>query len=504
MVKFRPPMRISPSTLSLVCGYFSILLGSLVILGWFINSHYLIQTSQNYVPMQFNTALGFVLGGVGLFFSNNSKIQQAHVTGFILLAVGSFTILQFVFDADLGIDQLFFHHYITINTSHPGRMAPNTAICLILTSLSLFAVSKSKGNLFSNGMLFSGVAGGIISSLGLIALLGYLTDLKPAYGWGDHTPMALHTAIGFSMQGIGITAFAWKNEPKKIFGSPQWFPILITAGEITFSLFYSDALSSEEKPYLSTIVFNSGILLVFLTNLAIFFFRKYKASLENQLIDFRQKFKAIENRIQSERDDDRADIAREIHDDLGQSLTVLKFGLSRLEEDFPENKRSLQNEIRPMLAVIDDAIKCVQRIALNLRPPVLDELGFVEAVSLRIGLFQSNSKIQCETEISPECHRINQELALALFKIIQEALTNILRHSNADKVKITLKIINNFILLTIMDNGIGIKKNQITNPESLGLLGIRERVEKFGGEFVIVGIPNMGTRLEIKIPLDGK
>ena len=164
--------------------------------------------------------------------------------------------------------------------------------------------------------------------------------------------------------------------------------------------------------------------------------------------------------------------------------------------------QSIKNEIRPMLAVVDDAINCVQRIASNLRPPVLDELGFLEAVSLRIGLFQSNSKIQCETEISKNCNRINQELALALFKIIQEALTNILRHSKANKVKITLKTINNYILLTIIDNGIGIKKDQITNPESLGLLGIRERVEKFGGEFFIAGIPNEGTRFEIRIPLD--
>ena len=180
--------------------------------------------------------------------------------------------------------------------------------------------------------------------------------------------------------------------------------------------------------------------------------------------------KTIENQIQSVREDDRADIAREIHDDLGQSLTILKFGLSRLQEGFPKSKQSIKNEIRPMLAVVDDAINCVQRIASNLRPPVLDELGFLEAVSLRIGLFQSNSKIQCETEISPECNLIHQELALALFKIIQETLTNILRHAKADKVKITLKTINNFILLTIIDNVIGIKKDQITNPESLGLL----------------------------------
>ena len=497
-------MKISPSTLSLVCGYFSILLGSLVILGWFINSHYLIQTFQNYVPMQFNTALGFVLGGIGILFSNNSKILKAHITSFILLAVGSLTLLQYVFNVDLEIDQLFFHHHITINTSHPGRMAPNTAICLILTSLSLFAISKSKGNLFSNGILFSGISGGIISSLGLIAFLGYLTNVEPAYGWGDHTMMALHTAIGFFIQGIGITAFAWKNEPNKIFGSPKWFPFLLTAGEITFSLFYSDALSSEEKPYLSTIVLNAGIFLVFLTNFAIFFFRKHKSLLEKQLIDFHQKSKTIEHQIQSVRQDDRADIAREIHDDLGQSLTVLKLGLSRLQEKFPQSKSSLQNEIRPMIAVIDDAIKCIQRIATNLRPPVLDELGFLDAVSLRIGLFKSNSKIHCEMDFSPECNHVNRELALALFRIIQEALTNISRHSKANKVKITLGTKNKFIFLKIVDNGIGIRKDHIDDPKSLGILGIRERVKILKGEFDIIGIPKDGTRLEIKIPLEEK
>ena len=330
--------------------------------------------------------------------------------------------------------------------------------------------------------------------------------------------MAFHTAIGFFVHGVGIITFVWKNEPKNFLNFPQSFPTLLTVGELTFSLFYSGALYEEEKPIYSNIALTFGILLIIVSNIILYFLRKLKPSVKNNsfvLTPFNKisienpssegnldppPSENIYNQLQSILQSEREKIARDIHDDLGQSLTILKLGLYRLKSEFPKNLKTIQDQVQPLINLIDETINSVQRIALNLRPTKYDELGFINVTLLKAEIFQHNTGIQCITNIPPRCQNIDREIALSLFRIIQEALTNISRHSKANQAEINLMVHNENILLKIMDNGIGITEDQINHSKSLGISGMTERVKSLGGKFNIIGIPNEGTQINIIIP----
>lgn len=163
-------------------GALTTLLGVVVIVGWQTNNVTLVQVLPTFVPMQYNTALGFVLCGLGLLLVIFGKTRSAATVGALAAIVGIATLLQYIFGVDFGIDQFFHDHDITVKTSHPGRMAPNTAVCFALVGLAIVARA-----LLRRPQLRSAVSV-LLSSLalafGTVALAGYLGGLETAYGWG--------------------------------------------------------------------------------------------------------------------------------------------------------------------------------------------------------------------------------------------------------------------------------------------------------------------------------
>ena len=182
-------------------GCLSVFIGTMVIFGWFIKSESLIQIHHSFVPMQFNTALGFVISGLLWIFVFLKQSKNIAISGGILFLIGSLTLSQYLFAFDLGIDQLFMKHYITTKTSHPGRMAPNTAVCFILTSLSgLISLRLSK----STTSIWEHIAPVILLlTFSGVPFLGYLLKQESAYGWQTYTRMAVHTSVGFLILGTG-------------------------------------------------------------------------------------------------------------------------------------------------------------------------------------------------------------------------------------------------------------------------------------------------------------
>lgn len=181
------------------------LLGLLVLIGWHTANEQLIQVLPIFVPMQYNTALGFLFAGLGLLVI---ILNQHDLLGKILFsivgAIGLLTILQYLLGISFGIDEILMEHYITVETSHPGRMAPNTALCFLLTSVAIIlALSKEYKKI-----RISGVLGSLVFGLGLVAFVGYLINMEVTYGWGKLTNMAVHTALGFMTMGTGITSFS--------------------------------------------------------------------------------------------------------------------------------------------------------------------------------------------------------------------------------------------------------------------------------------------------------
>ncbi|MDC0345039.1 CHASE domain-containing protein, partial [Alphaproteobacteria bacterium] len=182
---------------SLLC----LLMGLAVMVGWHTHNTSLIQISDSFAPMQYNTALGFVASGLGLFFLSSQWLFPSLLSGFFLFILGIATLSQYIFGIDLFIDELLMKGYIFTKTSHPGRMAPNTALCFLIFGTILLnkffhQASKHKHivTIFLSLLIF------VMSSL---ALLGYLIDVEEAYGWTNLTRMAFHTSLGFFALSMG-------------------------------------------------------------------------------------------------------------------------------------------------------------------------------------------------------------------------------------------------------------------------------------------------------------
>jgi signal transduction histidine kinase len=198
------------------------LLGFTVLFGWFTGNVSLTKVDPAFVPMQFNTALGFLLCGTGLFALCFGWYRTAAILGILLVALGALTLIEYLLGVQIGIDELFMKHPHDPLTSHPGRMAPNTALCFLLSGSSLiFGMVEyhrtSKGSMIA---LLSALTLG----LGTVSFYGYFAGVETAYGWGNLTRMALHTAAGFIGFGAGLIAWVWTRVHPTPGMIPHWFP----------------------------------------------------------------------------------------------------------------------------------------------------------------------------------------------------------------------------------------------------------------------------------------
>jgi signal transduction histidine kinase len=206
-------------------------------------------------------------------------------------------------------------------------------------------------------------------------------------------------------------------------------------------------------------------------------------------------------RLEFVREEERRRISREIHDELGQALTGLKMDLSWLAAKPPEDRQSLVDKVAPMLDLVDGTVQTVRRISTELRPGVLDDLGLVAAVEWLVEDFRTRSRIECRFMSGLKGAAPDPELSTALFRILQEALTNVIRHAHASRVTINIQEDAGMILLEVEDNGKGITERDISDPRSLGVLGIRERVLLLGGDAHFSGSEGKGTVVTVRVPL---
>jgi signal transduction histidine kinase len=231
---------------------------------------------------------------------------------------------------------------------------------------------------------------------------------------------------------------------------------------------------------------------------------------EKELEDSTKKLRALSSYQQKVREEERLNIAREIHDQLGQDLTVLKMdlamiGKNTLKQFINKNDsdyKKLSDELKSMSLNIDEIINKVRKISTELRPDILDKLGLVEAIEWHAGEFAKRSKIKCITELEDVDINFDPEKSISIFRIFQETLTNAARHSEADEIKIDLKVQNGWMILRVSDNGNGITEQEINNGTSLGILGMKERVLILGGIFNIKGEKDKGTIVDLKVPIN--
>ena len=227
--------------------------------------------------------------------------------------------------------------------------------------------------------------------------------------------------------------------------------------------------------------------------------------IEDELRVSKKQFQDLSGHLQSVREEERKDIARELHDELGQILTALKIDLVRLGEQSRAAEKTLsipetKNRITAMLIIVDAAMDITRKIVAELRPGVLDELGLAAAMEWQTSEFQKRTKIVCELEIEFNEYEDCQNLKTTAFRILQECLTNIARHSGANRVHITLRDEGHEIFFQIEDNGRGFDEQALKNQRSFGILGMRERARLLGGTVEISRAEPHGTLVAVSIP----
>jgi PAS domain S-box-containing protein len=214
-------------------------LGGLVVAGWLTVAVALIQVLPGLPPMQYNTALAFMICGAALLTAALELRRPTALLGGLATLIGCATLWQFLFQSDLGIDDLLVETYVLTGVPNPGRMAPNSALALTLVGLGL--VGLSRGRASRHWHLFPALLGSIVIALGTAALVGYAAGVPAAYGWGHFNRMAVHTALGFILLGGGIVGLAWNEARAHPGETPTWLPALaaVAVGTVTLCMWYA-------------------------------------------------------------------------------------------------------------------------------------------------------------------------------------------------------------------------------------------------------------------------
>lgn len=226
-----------------------------------------------------------------------------------------------------------------------------------------------------------------------------------------------------------------------------------------------------------------------------------RKKIENELKSSEERLRNLSLHLQNAREEEKTAIARDIHDEFGQALIVLKMDTHWLKDKLSWNHKPLIEKTVSMLLLIDKTLHAIRRISSELRPAVLDKLGLIEAIKWQAEEFQKRSEISYALFLD-ESITMEKSRSIIVFRIIQEILTNIARHSNAANARISLKRKNNHIILTAKDNGRGITKKEINSQHTFGLIGMKERILGLGGKITIKGIPEEGTSITVYIPLN--
>lgn len=221
---------------------------------------------------------------------------------------------------------------------------------------------------------------------------------------------------------------------------------------------------------------------------------------KDKLADSYESIRQLTEYLQNIREEERMHISREIHDELGQLLTVLKMDVSWLNKKIDAPEGPVRNKIAELLALIDTTVKTVRRIASELRPTLLDDLGLQAAMEWHLEEFERRSGIVHTFDPPASEIQIADNLKIGMFRILQESLTNVARHSGAKNVHVSLKQVDNDVILTVIDDGHGFDEEK-TKKKTLGLLGMKERSNVMGGNYVLSSQPGKGTTVQVTVPV---
>jgi two-component system, NarL family, sensor histidine kinase UhpB len=224
---------------------------------------------------------------------------------------------------------------------------------------------------------------------------------------------------------------------------------------------------------------------------------------EAELRRSREQLRELAHRLQSIREEEQRRIAREIHDELGQRLTALRLDLSWLASRLGRRPAELRERVEQMQRGADETMEKLRQVAAELRPTVLEDLGLAAAIEWLVQRFSSQTGIPCAIEGDLADDSVDRERAVAAYRILQEALTNVVRHAEARRVTVTARVGSGTLVLEVQDDGRGISPAEIGSARALGLAGMKERAIALGGSVSVAGTPGRGTRVRAVLPSGG-
>ena len=381
-----------------------------------------------------------------------------------------------------------------------------TALLSLLPAACGFAVALFVMCRRNNGWLWV-MVGGIFVGGGIAAMHYTAMASMRLSGMCHYSPflVALSVALAILFSGIPLKLMFifWEAKTGKMLAKAASVVLLGAANPIMHytGMAATTYTRSQVVPDLShavpiSLIGIEGIVIVPLMVLA--------AALVTSLVDKRDKslgqLRALTAQLQVIREEERSRVAREIHDELGQALTAIKLDMNSLLRAVPADKEVEAQRGKSILKLLDETIQSVRRIATELRPGVLDELGLVAAVEWAAEEFQARTGTKCRLSLPDVEIAIDAERATALFRIFQETLTNVARHAHATEVNVRIAKQDGGLTLEVHDNGKGISQEQYATSRSLGILGMRERALLLGGELNICGAPGKGTTVSVRIP----
>ncbi|HKV72559.1 MAG TPA: sensor histidine kinase [Gemmatimonadales bacterium] len=486
-----------------------ILVGSGALIGWRFDVAVLTTVVPGWPSMKVNTALALVLAGVSLWISVSSGAgYRTRLVGaacaVVVCLIATLTLAEYLLGRDLGIDQIFIQDPTTIWS--PGRPGVNSAFQFFVLSFALmFGSSRQLSPWLRESF-------GLMVMVGAsIVLLGYLYSAAELTNDASPTQMALHTALAFLALATGVLVRDDSGPVMTVLTSPgpggslarKLLPRLIVALVLIGAL----RLAGERMGWyglelgLSLLVLMSSIVTTLVT-------LRYARSTddaqvgrmeaERRVRDAFAQVRTLAATAERSREAERTRIAREIHDELGQALTGVKMDLAWVRSRLPQD-RAIQERFDAMGELLEDAVQIGRRISSDLRPGVLDDLGLVAALQWQAREFTKRTGIAVRID-APGDVPVPDERATAAFRICQEALTNISRHSAATRVQVEVVPHDHSLTVVIQDNGRGFDADA-AKAGSFGLLGMQERAEAWGGRVRVESTVGAGTTVTLELPL---
>lgn len=231
---------------------------------------------------------------------------------------------------------------------------------------------------------------------------------------------------------------------------------------------------------------------------------------ETELQGSRESLREVAGRMEAVREEERARVARAVHDEIGAALTAIKMDLAQVRHNLAHAGqaegalRAAEDRTQAASRMVDETMQTVRRIAMELRPAVLDDFGLVAALDWQLTEFQKRTGLEVGLSVAPGKDELDPASATAVFRVFQEILTNVMRHAAATRVEVRLFQEDQALVLDVRDNGRGIRAEEAVGQGSMGLLGMRERVRLRGGQVEVSGAPGEGTQVRVTVPLGAK